>query len=209
MVYFKFKTLSLSSQTKFTRSSTYGFPWSSCTVCTVFNTGLTPLKFNSSPLKTWLEDCFPIGKVTFQGRAVKLQCGIFSPIHGNCATSTFYLGKDRGRSTEGFGWGEAFVGFLVATGVSTTSEKIPKCWGMIPTCWGKIPKCWSDTVQSVWGAEERGLVICRSGTFPFLNRPFQNNSFRMSPGINGGIVVVPCKITTVDGSEIRVTSWGW
>ena len=30
--------------------------------------GETPLKFNSSPLKKgWLEDYFPIGKVTFQG----------------------------------------------------------------------------------------------------------------------------------------------
>ena len=33
----------------------------------------TPLKCNSSPLKKGcLEDYFPIGKVTFQGRAVKL-----------------------------------------------------------------------------------------------------------------------------------------
>ena len=34
----------------------------------------TPTKFNSSPLKNgWLEDYFPIGKVTFQWRTVKLQ----------------------------------------------------------------------------------------------------------------------------------------
>ena len=28
---------------------------------------LTPLKFNIAPEKLWLEDYFPIGKVTFQG----------------------------------------------------------------------------------------------------------------------------------------------
>ena len=38
----------------------------------------TPLKFNIAPEKRWLEDYFPIGKVTFQGRAVKLWGGIIS-----------------------------------------------------------------------------------------------------------------------------------
>ena len=28
---------------------------------------ITPLKFNVAPEKWWLEDNFPIGKVTFQG----------------------------------------------------------------------------------------------------------------------------------------------
>ena len=28
----------------------------------------TPQKFNIAPEKRWLEDYFPIGKVTFQGR---------------------------------------------------------------------------------------------------------------------------------------------
>ena len=32
----------------------------------------TYLKFSISPEKRWLEDYFPIGKVTFQGQAVKL-----------------------------------------------------------------------------------------------------------------------------------------
>ena len=40
----------------------------------------TPPKFNIAPEKSWFEDYFPIGKVTFQGRAVKLREGIF---HGN------------------------------------------------------------------------------------------------------------------------------
>ena len=35
----------------------------------------TPWKFNIAPEKWWLEDYFPIGKVTFQGRAVKLREG--------------------------------------------------------------------------------------------------------------------------------------
>ena len=34
-----------------------------------------PLKFNIAPEKWWLEYYFPIGKVTFQGRTVKLQGG--------------------------------------------------------------------------------------------------------------------------------------
>ena len=34
-------------------------------------------KFNIAPEKWWLEDYFPIGKVTFQGRAVKLREGIW------------------------------------------------------------------------------------------------------------------------------------
>ena len=33
---------------------------------------ITPLKFNIAPEKWWLENYFPIGKVTFQGRTVKL-----------------------------------------------------------------------------------------------------------------------------------------
>ena len=33
------------------------------------------LDFNIAPEKWWLEDYFPIGKVTFQGRAVKLREG--------------------------------------------------------------------------------------------------------------------------------------
>ena len=33
----------------------------------------TPPKFNIAPEKWWLEDYFPIGKVTFQGRTVKLR----------------------------------------------------------------------------------------------------------------------------------------
>ena len=40
--------------------------------------GITPAKFNSSPLKNdgWkLEDYFPFGKVDFQGRTVKLRGG--------------------------------------------------------------------------------------------------------------------------------------
>ena len=36
----------------------------------------TPWKFNIAPEKWWLEDYFPIGKVTFQGRTVKLREGI-------------------------------------------------------------------------------------------------------------------------------------
>ena len=36
---------------------------------------LTPPKFNIAPEKWWLEDYFPIGKVTFQGRTVKLREG--------------------------------------------------------------------------------------------------------------------------------------
>ena len=35
----------------------------------------TPPKFNIAPEKWWLEDYFPMGKVTFQGRAVKLWGG--------------------------------------------------------------------------------------------------------------------------------------
>ena len=35
----------------------------------------TPPKFNIAPEKWWLEDYFPVGKVTFQGRAVKLREG--------------------------------------------------------------------------------------------------------------------------------------
>ena len=35
----------------------------------------TPLKLNKAPEKWWLEGYFPIGKVTFQGRAVKLREG--------------------------------------------------------------------------------------------------------------------------------------
>ena len=39
--------------------------------------GFTPRKFNSefTPEKCWLEDYLPIGKVTFQGRTVKLREG--------------------------------------------------------------------------------------------------------------------------------------
>ena len=29
---------------------------------------IAPAKFNIAPEKTWLEDCFPIGKVTFAGK---------------------------------------------------------------------------------------------------------------------------------------------
>ena len=36
---------------------------------------ITPPKFNIAPKKLWLEDYFPIGKVTFQGRTVKLWGG--------------------------------------------------------------------------------------------------------------------------------------
>ena len=35
--------------------------------------GYTPPKFNIDPEKSWLEDNFPIGKVTFQERTVKLR----------------------------------------------------------------------------------------------------------------------------------------
>ena len=35
----------------------------------------TPRKFNIAPEKWWLEDYFPIGKVTFQVRTVKLREG--------------------------------------------------------------------------------------------------------------------------------------
>ena len=38
--------------------------------------GCTPPKFNIAPEKSWWEDYFPIGKVTVQGRAVKLPGGI-------------------------------------------------------------------------------------------------------------------------------------
>ncbi len=37
----------------------------------------TPPKFNIDPEKWWLEDYFPIGKVTLQGRTVKLREGIW------------------------------------------------------------------------------------------------------------------------------------
>ena len=37
----------------------------------------TPWKFNIAPEKRWLEDYFPIGKVNFQGRTVKLRGGIY------------------------------------------------------------------------------------------------------------------------------------
>ena len=36
---------------------------------------ITLPKFNIAPEKWWLEDYFPIGKVTFQGRIVKLREG--------------------------------------------------------------------------------------------------------------------------------------
>ena len=37
--------------------------------------GYTPWKLNIAPEKSWLEVYFPIGKVTFQGRTVKLREG--------------------------------------------------------------------------------------------------------------------------------------
>ncbi len=37
---------------------------------------ITPPKINIAPEKRWLEDYFPIDKVTFQGRTVKLREGI-------------------------------------------------------------------------------------------------------------------------------------
>ena len=51
----------------------------------------TAPKFNIDPEKWWLEDYFPIGKVTFQGRTVKLRGGILNcffsstalKLHGN------------------------------------------------------------------------------------------------------------------------------
>ena len=41
----------------------------------------TPPKFNIAPEKWWLEDYFPIGKVTFQRRTVKLWEGNYSVPH--------------------------------------------------------------------------------------------------------------------------------
>ena len=41
----------------------------------------TPQKFNIAPEKWWLEDYLPIGKVTFQGRTVKLREGICEVKH--------------------------------------------------------------------------------------------------------------------------------
>ena len=66
----------------------------------------TPPKFNIAPEKRWLEDdYFPIGKVTFQGRTVRLREGITSitPVNVNedfsCkALKLMALGLPRGKS---------------------------------------------------------------------------------------------------------------
>ena len=50
----------------------------------------TPPKGNIAPEKWWLGDYFPFGKVTFQGRTVKLQVGINS-----FAAILWYLVSDR------------------------------------------------------------------------------------------------------------------
>ncbi len=51
------------------------------------NLDTPPPKFNIAPKKCWLEDYIPVGKVTFQGRAVKLR-------EGNCS---FLVGNPIGR----------------------------------------------------------------------------------------------------------------
>ena len=55
----------------------------------------TPPEFNKAPEKWWLEDYFPIGKVLFQGRTVKLQEGKWGVILGILGISD----KDRYLST--------------------------------------------------------------------------------------------------------------
>ena len=53
---------------------------------------ITPPKFNIASEKWWLEDYFPIGKVTFQGRTVKLRSG-YKVDFPACHVHFIYMGR--------------------------------------------------------------------------------------------------------------------
>ena len=65
-----------------------------CKKATLTMANPPPRKFDIDPEKWWLEDYFPIGKVTFRGRIVKLR--------GGSAWCFFVDGRQNSRS--GWGW---------------------------------------------------------------------------------------------------------
>ena len=67
--------------------SANGPPKKMSIMCPTRNMDIHPRSFNSSPLKMdgWNID-FPFGMITFQGRSVKLQGGIFQFIYINVST---------------------------------------------------------------------------------------------------------------------------
>ena len=83
-----FKTLSLSSQKKTQNQAPIS---ARCTVCTVFNTGLTPLKFNIAPEKWWLEDYFPLGPGNFSGAMLNFSVVYFHQYMVTVQPLTFTL----------------------------------------------------------------------------------------------------------------------
>ena len=89
----------------------------------------TPAKFNIAPEKCWLEvleDYFPIGKVTFQGRAVKLRegnnfCQCFTS--ENLETKTPHFEKET--------LGQLLEGTLAPRmGVNPSMAKKHICWAV-------------------------------------------------------------------------------
>ena len=62
------------------------------------STVITPPKFNIAPEKWWLEDYFPVGKVTFQGLCWTLRGYLFlkallkkSWVHDHCIVVTWFI----------------------------------------------------------------------------------------------------------------------